>query len=352
MDGIDTALVDVDTHTCIAGVSYPYSRQTRGLLKHCSESSTLSLTDLCQLDVLIGREFAAAVNCLLEQHPQYRHQIKAIGSHGQTVCHDAKAAIPYTLQLGCAHTIAELTGITTVADFRTRDLVLKGQGAPFAPIYHQAICHSQMLPLALINIGGIANITYLQPNNHVSGYDIGPGNCLMDAWIFEQQQLAFDKNGDWAASGRVIVPLLDTLLADDFLQIQAPKSIGKEYFSLDWLKKAEIKGYLAQDIQATLLQLTIETIKCAVNNLPLLPRTVLIAGGGVHNRLLMQGLQQALPEVSVQSSASVNINPDFLEAMMFAWLAEKTITQTPLDMRNITGANKKAVYGVIYFAGD
>src|SRR5262249_14825084 len=150
-------------------------------------------------------------------------------------CHNPKAEIPYTVQLGCAHTIAEQTGITVVADFRTRDLILGGQGAPFAPIYHQALFKEQGYPLAVVNIGGVANLSYLANETQVWGYDLGPGNCLMDAWTQKNLGLAYDKNGAWAATGNVIRPLLKRLLADSCLQLKPPKSFGKEYFSLNWL---------------------------------------------------------------------------------------------------------------------
>jgi anhydro-N-acetylmuramic acid kinase len=259
------------------------------------------------------------------------------------------------VQLGCAHTIAEMTGIPVVADFRTRDLIVGGQGAPFAPIYHQALFKNKELPLAVINIGGIANITYLPNEKEVSGYDIGPGNCLMDTWIYKHQGLFYDAKGAWAQSGKMIPELLDNLLADDYFKRKAPKSLGKEYFSLDWLsvylKEACRAPYRAEDVQATLLQLTAHTIADSVLNLPEPPKQILICGGGVYNEALLAALEQLLPKTQIASTARYQIHPEFVEALMMAWLAEKTIEQTALNLSAITGAKSPSILGIIYPPG-
>ncbi|MGQ3887428.1 anhydro-N-acetylmuramic acid kinase [Legionella sp. CNM-1927-20] len=352
MDGIDVALVDLSKNEFIYGITFPYSSDIKAMLRESMSLKPHDLGHFSQLHTLLGREFAKAVLFLLEQSNQPARNIIAIGSHGQTLCHDTTAAIPYTVQLGCPHTIAEMTGITVVADFRTRDLVVGGQGAPFAPIYHQAIFKDFGFPLAVVNIGGIANLTYLKNESEVIGYDVGPGNCLMDAWIYHCQGLDYDRDGDWAAKGKVIESLLNILLQDAYFSRQSPKSIGKEYFSLDWL--ANYCGALtfkAIDIQATLLHLTAISIAENVKVLFPQPKYLFICGGGAHNKTLLKELTRLLPQINVLPTQEININPDFIEAAMFAWLAERALNKVALNLRSITGANCPAILGAIYPAG-
>ncbi|WED44225.1 anhydro-N-acetylmuramic acid kinase [Legionella cardiaca] len=351
MDGVDAALIDLERNQFIAGLTRPYSGIAKDFLNQVLSEESLTLKAVSQLNTLLGREFAQASLDLMEKTNISAAQIKAIGSHGQTLCHDATAEIPYTLQLGCPHTIAERTGVTVVADFRTRDLIVGGQGAPFAPIYHQALFKNHHFPLAVINIGGIANITYLADESTIYGYDIGPGNCLMDAWIKRHLGQDYDRNGDWANSGQIIEPLLESLLHDFYFKRELPKSIGKEYFSLFWLDKHLQSSYSAVDIQATLLMLTAHTIAEAVNKEQQRSQQVLICGGGAHNHALLHALKKLLPTTPVESTHAYGINPDFIEALMFAWLAEKTLNNIPLDMRQITGAKHLAILGTIYPAG-
>jgi anhydro-N-acetylmuramic acid kinase len=353
MDGIDAALVDVHTNQLIEGRTYPYSEGARSFLEKIVESNTIKAHELAQLNTVIGREFAFAVHHLLADTRYSSDEIIAIGSHGQTIAHDATAAIPYTIQLGCPHTIAELTGIKVIADFRTRDLVIGGQGAPFAPLYHQVLFGKAILPSAVVNVGGISNITYFSPA--IRGYDIGPGNCLMDAWINKHLTMPYDKDGAWAAAGSVIPSLLESLLADPYFKLKAPKSLGKEYFSTDWLAKHLKAHDSAPDVQATLLAFTARTIADDIkSNLISTKNTtpaIVLCGGGAHNKMLCETLKKELPGLKINTSQALGINPDFIEAMMFAWLAEKALSQTPLDFKAITGAKKAAVYGAIYAKG-
>ncbi len=355
MDGIDAALVDVSNHRLIKGITRPYSSATYAYLRDVLEGKKNSLPMLSQLNTLLGREFAEAVHELLKQaNISFKH-VTAIGSHGQTLCHDATADIPYTLQLGCGHTIAALTGIPVVADFRTRDVVLGGQGAPFAPLYHQVLFgqfnnEKTNDATAVVNVGGIANVTFLAPNEPVQGYDTGPGNCLMDFWIQKHLNKPFDAGGEWANSGCVIESLLSTLLSDTYFKLSAPKSLDKAYFSPHWLEQHLSPDDLPQDVQATLLTLTATTISEAILSSHLTIKQVMICGGGVHNHLLLNAISTLLPLVDVMSTQSVGVSPDFLEAMMFAWLAQQRLNQTPLDLRSITGAMRPAVLGAIYAA--
>ncbi|WP_454780908.1 anhydro-N-acetylmuramic acid kinase [Legionella sp. WA2022007384] len=348
MDGIDAALVDVSKNILLCGVTKKYSKEVKTHIDKLLSGADLSLASICQLNTLIGREFANTVNELLQKVKLSASDISAIGSHGQTVCHNTSGTIPYTLQLGCAHTISELTGITVVADFRTRDLVLGGQGAPFAPLYHQQLFNDVNDHIAVVNIGGISNVTFINANEPIKGWDIGPGNCLMDAWIMKHQGASYDAEGAWAQQGEVIEPLLETLMSDSFIIAFAPKSIGKEYFSLSWLEHYLKEGYRPVDIQKTLLAFTAKTIADTVLNEREHIKKMYLCGGGAHNLALLQMLAQLLPQTSVMSIAKVGISPDYVEAMMFAWLAAQTINRIPVDLSTITGSRHPAILGAIY----
>lgn len=348
MDGVDAVLVDLSTNQCIYGLTRPYSIEAKRFLDDVLNSTTIGLATLSQLNTLLGREFAVSVLLLLEKANCRAQDVVAIGSHGQTICHDATADIPYTVQVACPHTIAQLTGIRVVADFRTRDLVVGGQGAPFAPLYHQELFAKRKAPMAVVNIGGISNVTFLDESNITRGYDIGPGNCLMDAWINQTLKQPYDNNGAWGASGDVIQLLLSELLDDPFFKLPSPKSIGKEYFSLSWLLPKLQVNYRPVDVQATLCELTATTISSAIKDHSDRPSSVVICGGGVHNGALLNALQRHFDQSSVVSSALFGVNPDFIEAMLFAWLAEKAIHEIPLDLMSLTGATQPVILGAIY----
>lgn len=348
MDGVDAALVNLETNHCVAGLTRPYGEKARGFLDEVLQAESVGLGVLAQLSSVLGREFGQAALDLLAQSHCSAKDIVAIGSHGQTICHDATAEIPYTVQLGCPHTIAEMTGIRVVADFRTRDLVVGGQGAPFAPLYHQVLFGHLALPLAVVNIGGIANVTFLDQSQVSRGYDTGPGNCLMDAWIRQTCDKTYDADGAWASTGHVLQPLLIEMLTDPYFQQTPPKSLGKEYFSEAWLRSKLHETYSPADVQATLLKLTAITIAEAISQHSPRPSKVVLCGGGVHNSALHCAIQQHLRKIPVVSSVSLGVDPDFIEAMLFAWLAEKTIHNVPVDLAALTGSKKPVILGAIY----
>ncbi|KTC66155.1 anhydro-N-acetylmuramic acid kinase (plasmid) [Legionella adelaidensis] len=347
MDGIDAALVDVETHQLIAGITRPYSPSTLVQLQQLCNKQEGTLAFIAQLHRKIGIEFAAAVEDLMQASNVDKSVIKAIGSHGQTITHDTSAAIPYTIQLGCPHTIAELTKLKVVADFRTRDMVRKGQGAPFAPLYHQALFAKKSELIAVVNIGGISNITFLH-NETVQGFDIGPGNCLLDAWINQCRNKPFDKDGQWASSGVVLPELLEAFKTDPYFNMDPPKSVGKEYFSLEWLKAFNITTYKEGDVQATLLALTVDSIIQTIRAYPITTNKLLLCGGGAHNQKLVASMRENFPELLIETTATYGVNPDYLEAMMFAWLADKTLNQEAVDLRSITGAETIGMLGAVY----
>tara|TARA_R110002126_G_scaffold273866_1_gene418667 strand:+ start:206838 stop:207926 length:1089 start_codon:yes stop_codon:yes gene_type:complete len=348
MDGMDAALVDLSSNTLIAGITRPYSQEVQARLSRFNQAGLISPSHLMQLHTLIGQDFTKAVFDVLHKAHCKPEDIIAIGSHGQTLYHDPLASIPTTLQLGCAHTIAAQTGITTVADFRTRDLVLGGQGAPFAPCYHHILFEKHEMPLVLVNIGGIANITILRKHQPPLGYDTGPGNTLMDAWIKKHRNLAYDTNGDWASTGKIIEPLRDRLLHDAYFKQASPKSIGTEYFSEAWLSAHLELGYLPEDVQATLASVTAISIAHAIQaDAPECTR-IALCGGGAHNHFLFQQLKQILPLCSIESTQTYGVDPDYLEAIMFGWFAQQTIQNKAVDLTQITGSNKPVILGSIY----
>lgn len=352
MDGVDAVVTDVDSQQLIAGKTIPYSTALQNTLKTFMQQEQHRLVDYHHLHRLIGQAFAEAAEDIIQQSGISRDQVVAIGSHGQTVAHETHATTPYTVQLGCAHTIAEFTRLPVITDFRTRDMLLGGQGAPLAPLYHDVLFSKLQKPLAIVNIGGIANVSILPEYGGAIGFDTGPGNCLMDAWIFQHKQQNYDQSGAWASSGKVIQPLLDNLLSDSFFHRQAPKSIGKEYFDINWVMRSVAGNhYAAADIQATLLALTAASIAQAIFSVDIPVLQVLVCGGGAHNRCLLDVLSKYLTPILSLSTANIGVNPDFIEAQMMAWLAAKYMRNQAVDLQHITGSKQPAFLGVFYPPG-
>ena len=353
VDAVDVAIVDLadDKINCIAAHTHPFPSSLRQAVLQLANNETNHIEVLARTDVLLGRVFAEAVQCVLKKAKLKAAQITAIGSHGQTVRHCPHDQIPFTMQIGDPNVIAALTGITTVADFRRKDIAHGGQGAPLAPVFHRAL-FNQHQPLAVVNIGGMANLTYLpaQPEQPVMGFDTGPGNVLLDQWYHRHHRQPFDRDGAWAATGRCDKLLLQQLLADAYFQQPPPKSTGREYFNLAWLDQALQRlgdVVLPQDVQATLVNLTTQSIADAVKQFIPEVTDVVIAGGGVHNQHLINTLTKQLSHYSVKSIQTYHIDPDALEAMMFAWLAKQTLAKQNLDLTSITGGQRSSILGGI-----
>ncbi|MDT8407401.1 MAG: anhydro-N-acetylmuramic acid kinase [Methylococcales bacterium] len=354
LDGIDAALVDFSEPPgrLKAFVYQPFNAAFKARLKAVvSAQAAVDLQELGRLDTLLGAQFAATVQALLSQAGVDKGQVNAIGSHGLTLYHHPDADCSFCLQMGDPNRIVEHCGITTVADFRRRDLAAGGQGAPLVPAFHQAIWGGAGETRAIVNIGGIANITVL-PNDAataVLGFDSGPGNGLLDAWIEELLDEAYDRDGQWAATGQVLPEVLAVLLDDAYFAKPMPKSTGKEYFNLDWLQgKVAINNYRPADIQATLLALTVESLSMALAASPNPPDRVIVCGGGAFNQWLMRKLSQRLAPLTVVSSTAYGIDPDCVEAMAFAWLARQTLQARPGNLPSVTGAAHPVVLGGIY----
>ena len=353
VDSIDAVLVDFsDTNIQLQAVhSHPWPLLLRETLLTLSqqipEQSTLH--DIARLDIQTGELFAEATLALLEKSNILPSQVCAIGSPGQTLYHHPVGTPPYTWQVGDPNIIAQRTGITTIADFRRRDVAAGGQGAPLAPALHNALLRHSQEDRIVLNIGGIANITVLPADSDlpVIGFDTGPGNALLDAHIQQHRQLPLDKQGAWAASGQVQPTLLNSLLADPYFTRPTPKTTGRDYFNLNWLTRyTATVAYQPEDIQATLAQLTITSIAQAISHYN--PQRLLVCGGGVHNPLLMKGLSQQLPHCVVESTATQGIDPDWVEALTFAWLAKQRLEQQPSNLPSVTGAQQAVILGGIF----
>ncbi|MBP6533437.1 MAG: anhydro-N-acetylmuramic acid kinase [Arenimonas sp.] len=352
LDGIDVALVDfADGAQLLHHGHQPMPAELIAELLELSQSNAaVTLEQVGRLETALGQAFALAVVNFCQVHSVNPEHIHAVGSHGQTVRHNPLGELPYTLQLGDANIIAERTGITTVADFRRRDVAAGGQGAPLVPAFHAALFAKSGESRALVNIGGIANITLLHSNGAVSGFDTGPGNGLMDAWCRRHWNIAFDDQGQRAALGEVDTELLDRLLLDPWLHLPAPKSTGRDYFQLDWLDY-HLQGLTLtpESVLRTLNAFTARTIADALAQNAVTPDAVFICGGGVHNALLMQSLQELLP-CPVQSTAALGVDPDYVEAMAFAWLAKQCLEGKPGNVVDVTGAEGPRILGAVYQA--
>ena len=358
IDGIDAALVSFDSNSIqlVDFIYQPFDEELKVIIHQLSQAhASITLSQYGILDTRLGHLFADTVKNLLLNAKISPSSIKAIGSHGQTIHHCPDSATPFSLQIGDPNIIAEKTGITTVADFRRRDIACGGQGAPLVPAFHQKIFSDFKLNRCIVNIGGIANITVLptlekDPTTTIIGFDTGPGNTLMDQWIQQHQKIGFDKNGAWAETGNIQYELINQLKQDPYFLAPPPKSTGKEYFSLDWLQKyITDKHYPAENIQASLCYLTAITICEAIQKYAPKTEEVLLCGGGTHNQYLRKLIEANLTS-RIASTLTYGIDPDHVEAIAFAWLARQTIHNLPGNLKEVTGAKHLAILGGIYQA--
>jgi anhydro-N-acetylmuramic acid kinase len=356
MDAVDVCLATFgDTPQLLATLRREMPaplRQALHELIECNSGDT-TLARIGQLDAELGELFAAAALELLGEHRLQAGQVRAIGSHGQTVWHQPQGPYPFSLQLGDPARIAERTGITTVADFRRRDIAAGGQGAPLVPAFHAAIFHSNEEYRVILNIGGMANITLLPADSAqttASGFDTGPGNVLLDLHAQRHLDTDCDIDGALAAQGRCDPALLAAMLDDPYFALPPPKSTGREYFNARWLDHHLSRHSLpaAADVQATLAELTARSIAGAIEqHMPDCSR-VLVCGGGVHNGHLMERLAALLPHSRIEPTTPYGIEPDWVEAMAFAWLAQQTVTGRPGNLPAVTGASRPVILGAIH----
>ncbi len=353
MDGIDAVLADFSqlTPRLIAHHQQHYPDELRDQLIALSQPGENEIDRLGQADIQVANAFADATLNLLEQFNITPRAVKAIGSHGQTLRHRPSFKHPFTLQIGDPNTLSQRTGITTVADFRRRDMAVQGQGAPLVPAFHKQLFHHPEINRVILNIGGIANITWLpaDPKQQILGFDTGPGNTLLDHWIRTHQALDYDADGNWAAFGKVVDELLAQLISDPFFTQLPPKSTGTDYFNLNWLTNTSADlPHHPRDIQATLAELTARSIATAIKLHCTDAAELWVCGGGVHNNDLMARLKKHLNGLEVSSTMQLGVDPDWIEAMAFAWLAKRTLEGKPGNLPETTGAREAVVLGGIY----
>lgn len=349
MDAIDAALVEFNDKAILNFYrEYPIENSLRHQVRVINEKSDLG--HIADLDHELGHLFANAVNQLLEEAEIKPEKVIAIGSHGQTILHKPTGSHRTSLQIADPNVICAETGITTVADFRRMDMAHGGQGAPLASAFHQYQFQQENKSVVILNIGGIANITLLT-NNNVIGFDTGPGNGLLDDWTQKYQNKEYDKDGEWAKTGKPHKNLLELMLTDHYFSLPAPKSTGREYFNMDWLNTYIDNvgvGINAENIQATLLQLSAITINNAIRDSEIQVDEVLACGGGAKNLLMMETLNNLLSDTSLSTTDKYGLSPDCIEAVTFAWLAKQRIENKTANLPSVTGATKAVLLGGVY----
>lgn len=348
LDGLDAVLVEFNDVSF--GRIYVWSEswdpQLRQALLTLNFPTDNELHAAALISNMLADSYAHAVQQLLQNSGIETNAVIAIGCHGQTVRHHPEAG--YSIQLGNAARLAELTHITVVSDFRSRDIAAGGQGAPLVPAFHLALFQHPAKHRCIVNIGGIANISDLPPKGLVSGFDCGPGNILLDAWVNRHQHTPFDRDGAWAAQGIVIPALLDKLLAHAFFSAPPPKSTGREMFNLAWVEAFLQTDYRAEDVQATLLQLTVESIAHGIEQTCPKAEEIYLCGGGAYNKELVNQLALRLPKRRVSITDDLNVPAQQVEALAFAWLAKQTMEGKPGNLPQVTGAKGLRVLGAIY----
>jgi len=353
MDGIDAVAVDFSAFppvicaTDIISISPVLKEKIVALCKPGENE----IERMGELDVELGELFAAAVTSVVEKAGLTVEEIRAVGSHGQTIRHMPRGDRPFTLQIGDPNIIAQRTGMTTVADFRRRDIAAGGEGAPLAPAYHHWLMRGKSG--AVVNIGGMANVTLLPVNDSdpVVGFDTGPGNVLMDYWINRSSGKSMDRDGGFARQGNVSDTLLNTMRSDTFFSQPPPKSTGRELFNGDWVDacmQSLVEPLSAEDVAATLCELTASTITDAVHEHQAGGQQLLVCGGGAHNTFMLERISAHLPGWAVSSSATVGVDPDWVEATAFAWLARQTICGEIGNLPSVTGADQSVILGAIF----
>ena len=350
LDGVDAVAFDTETHRLIAAHSLDFSTELRAttLALQAPQADELHQSQLVANQ--LANLYARAINELMVQTNLAISDIVAVGVHGQTIRHRPELA--YTIQLNQPARIAEQTGLTVVSDFRARDIAAGGQGAPLVPAFHDALWRDAALNRVVLNIGGFANISVLNRGTATFGYDTGPGNVLMDAWIQLHQGTTYDANGEWAASGRVNVELLNALLSEPYFAQAHPKSTGRDAFHLDWLNAhlTQLAPISPVDVQATLLALTVQTITNEFTRSSPQANEMIVCGGGAYNTALLNALRLALPTVTIDTSDAHGIAAQHVEAAAFAWLAARTMNRLSGNLPAVTGAKGFRVLGCVTFA--
>ena len=352
IDGVDACIAEFRAHRChiLGARTTPYPPQLRKRVQALITAPEAPLREIGALDVALGRFFGTCALAVIRNAGLKPSAIAAIGHHGQTVFHAPTGAEPFSMQLGDPNSVAALTGIATVADFRRRDMAHGGQGAPLVPAFHDWLWRTPNETRVVLNIGGIANITVIRPNEPIVGFDTGPGNTLLDAWIQRCRGLPYDADGAWANHGKIDDALLRNLRREPYFALRPPKSTGREHFNLAWLEKrlGTYKARDPKDVQATLAELTAATIVAAIGELVPREYRLIVCGGGASNSDLLMRLGR-LSGRAPQTSAAHGVPPDYVEAAAFAWLAQTRLRNKAGNVPSVTGAHEAAVLGSVYY---
>lgn len=364
VDGIDAALVSFDSNNRLRVIETLFTEFDIEIRKKINQAAQnnehLRTNQDSPLHQLLAPVYASACITLLAKAGIPSSKISGIANHGQTVKHEPQAKPPYSLQLGDGQTIADLTGIKTYTQFRQADLIAGGQGAPLMPAFHKSVFIDNASGriegenptssdnVFILNIGGIANVTHLK--EPLIGFDTGPGNVLLDQWIDQKLGLSYDKNGEWANQGHVNHQLLENLLTDNYFAEPYPKSTGTDYFNLAWLmtRHPAVSTLAAQDVQATLVQLTVDSISDSILALGNSNGEVYVCGGGANNPLIMQGLRSKLAKFEVAKTDALGVPCDWLEAIGFAWLGYCCAHDIVSNIPSVTGAKSAVVLGEVF----
>lgn len=350
-DGIDIALVDFNNAPKLLAQSfYPFSEQLQQEITSLYLPGDNEVDRQGQLAIKLAHSYHQAIEAFLIEQKTPKADIIAIGNHGQTIRHRPDYDFPFTMQIGCNQTLSALLDMRVIGDFRTKDVAYGGQGAPLVPAFHQALFSKADSDTFIVNLGGIANITYLPSDNDkaVLGFDTGPANALMNEWTKKHLSKPYDKNGQWASSGSANESLLNQLLTDPYFQKSTPKSTGREYFNLTWLERhPELETHSAEDVQATLLSLTAISISNAINQISM-SGIIYLCGGGASNTALSLAIKGNLPGFNFKSLSEQNLDSDAFEAMAFAWLAYAFDKKIPSNIPSVTGASKQVTLGVAF----
>lgn len=348
-DGVDAVLVKFlgQEIKLVGSVSHPFPDELKTKLMEVSDSGLLHrLENVYSLDVELGQIYAQTVEVLLKKTHFNTNQIKSIGLHGQTIRHYPNHNPPFTTQIGDPNVVVAMTGIPTVGDFRRADLAHGGQGAPLAPAFHREFFHSSTENRAVVNIGGFANVTLLPASGKVTGFDTGPGNVFLDAWISKQKNQSYDDKGAWAATGKIHHSMLTACLEHPFFAKHPPKSTGRDEFDLHWLNHMIVSFPDATpvDIQATLTELTAVSIARSIAGV----QAVYFCGGGALNHYLLSRISEHLPKVTIHTTEALGLHPQLVEPTLIAWLAERRMNNRPVDLRDITGSDKPVLLGGVW----
>jgi len=355
LDGLDVALVQFDQHKAhvISSICQTIPLQLKTKLTALCSVGDNEIDRLGETDSQFGHFIGSTINAFLSNQNILPDQVEAIGSHGQTVRHRPNSTHPFTLQIGNAAVIAHTTGIPTISDFRSADIAAGGQGAPLVPAFHKFAFTSEDTRRLVLNLGGISNISVLPPSlgndQNIHGYDIGPANTLMDRWIEKHKSVSYDKDGTWAGSGQLIIPLLEAMLKDNFFRVSGPKSTGREHFNLSWLNSFLIGNEKPEDVQRTLLELTAQSVSIAIKaEARSSLNELVLCGGGARNCFLVERISDLCSPITTVKTDKLGIPSDDVEAAAFAWLAREHVNRRPGNLCTVTGAKKPKILGATF----